>query len=433
MAVASKYAHAIHPLVRTLRYFMDNCAGTNKSQFMFGAIGLLLAFGVIDACLIFFMIPGHTKFECDKAARHTAGGFQHADVFNHGMLNQLFSRYVTARAYNGDVLLLLKEVTPELFTEIPGISSHRSFILVADDGGMGEDLVPCDSSGTFTRTSIDVAVRRLAARSTFDLVKRMRALPLSYGIGSGGELFPPSPEDAWTPTRTVRLFMAEAETSGEYKELRGWHKKGKRTSACLYETLAGIKTFNEADADADGKKGLAAPYGQMQKQFEEQYSSYVPTNRAPDEYDVAASGATGTMSYAFFDECLSAADKLRCNMSQMAEVVETVLVGAFRSMDATFRDLDAAAAAAARRATQGIPADVPLEPAPKTTTTKRAYSSKTDDETLLGLCPLDAGTDLPTKPDLKRRREIAGEMGLELKQLDGPLARLCKKGCMRAE
>ena len=58
---------------------------------------------------------------------------------------------------------------------------------------------------------------------------------------------------------------------------------------------------------------------------------------------------------------------------------------------------------------------------------------ETDDETLLGLCPLDAGADLPTKPDLKRRREIAGEMGLELKQLDGPLARLCKKGCLRAQ
>ena len=96
-----------------------------------------------------------------------------------------------------------------------------------------------------------------------------------------------------------------------------------RTSACLHETLAKVQTFNEADADADGKKGLAAPYGQMQKQFEEQYSSYVPANRAPDEYDVAASGATGTMSDTFFDECLSAADKLRWNMSQMSDLVET--------------------------------------------------------------------------------------------------------------
>ena len=113
--------------------------------------------------------------------------------------------------------------------------------------------------------------------------------------------------------------------------------------------------------------------------------------------------------------------------------METFLVSAFRGLDVHLRDRDAAAAAAARRAANGIPADAPLEPTPTTTTTKRAYSGKTDDATLLGLCPRDAGADLPTKPDLKRRREIAGEMGLELKQLDGPLARLCKKGCLRAQ
>ena len=28
----------LHPFLRVVQYFMDNCSGTNKSQFMFGAM-----------------------------------------------------------------------------------------------------------------------------------------------------------------------------------------------------------------------------------------------------------------------------------------------------------------------------------------------------------------------------------------------------------
>ena len=45
-----------HPFIRVVQYFMDNCAGTNKSQFVFGALALLTLTGVLDSMCLEFMM-----------------------------------------------------------------------------------------------------------------------------------------------------------------------------------------------------------------------------------------------------------------------------------------------------------------------------------------------------------------------------------------
>ena len=60
------------PFVRHVRHIMDNCTGTNKSQFVFGTMGAALAAAILDVFEPYFGLPGHTKFECDKTAQLTA-------------------------------------------------------------------------------------------------------------------------------------------------------------------------------------------------------------------------------------------------------------------------------------------------------------------------------------------------------------------------
>eukprot|EP00173_Palmaria_palmata_P001631 Plantae.Rhodophyta-Palmaria_palmata.ctg19330.p1 GENE.Plantae.Rhodophyta-Palmaria_palmata.ctg19330~~Plantae.Rhodophyta-Palmaria_palmata.ctg19330.p1 ORF type:complete len:101 (-),score=14.55 Plantae.Rhodophyta-Palmaria_palmata.ctg19330:263-565(-) len=70
------------PFMREFRYQMDNCGATNKSQFCFGVLALLLLFGYLDAIDVFFMVVGHTKFGPDDVARAIAGIYQRLDTFN---------------------------------------------------------------------------------------------------------------------------------------------------------------------------------------------------------------------------------------------------------------------------------------------------------------------------------------------------------------
>ena len=86
-----------HPFLRRVKFFADNCAGTNKSQFAFGALALSILTAVADAFAIQYQVPGHTKFESDVTAQKTGTVFNRSDCFNHGMLLDSFSPYVTAR------------------------------------------------------------------------------------------------------------------------------------------------------------------------------------------------------------------------------------------------------------------------------------------------------------------------------------------------
>jgi len=92
------------PGVRMLRWHMDSCAATNKSQFLCGGMGLLAAFGILDAVQALFMVVGHTRFGPDLVARHVAGRFKREDAFNSAQLLGMLRNYSTAGVYDGDLL-----------------------------------------------------------------------------------------------------------------------------------------------------------------------------------------------------------------------------------------------------------------------------------------------------------------------------------------
>ena len=54
---------------------MDNCVGTNKSQFFFGELAILVLLGILDSIEFAFMVVGHTKFKPDVICRHIAGQY----------------------------------------------------------------------------------------------------------------------------------------------------------------------------------------------------------------------------------------------------------------------------------------------------------------------------------------------------------------------
>ena len=141
-AFASASAGAWNPFLRRIFYNMDNCAGTNKSQFCFGGIALLAMSGNLDTILLMFQLQGHTKFDPDIAAQKTAGAFNSRDTFNHGMLNKHFSDHVTTIAYDHKLLKDWKAATPDIFEPVDNITSYHTFMLLADDGkvDLGEPL-----------------------------------------------------------------------------------------------------------------------------------------------------------------------------------------------------------------------------------------------------------------------------------------------------
>ena len=82
-AEAAVLSHPSHPtrlikgranaLSRTLRLQMDNCAGTNKSQFIIAGLAMLVALNIVEVVLLQFMVAGHTKFAPDENAQKISG------------------------------------------------------------------------------------------------------------------------------------------------------------------------------------------------------------------------------------------------------------------------------------------------------------------------------------------------------------------------
>lgn len=143
------------PFIRSLRYHIDGCAGTNKSQFAFGGLALLACTSVVDSINIELRVPGHTKFAPDLVARHIAGKYNSSDTFNHAQLQSHVCPYATSLAYDGRLLETWKTGSSGLFKTVDHIMSYRSFCLFADDGkvslgeavSMPDDLPPFPDKG----------------------------------------------------------------------------------------------------------------------------------------------------------------------------------------------------------------------------------------------------------------------------------------------
>jgi len=304
-AVAMASAMQPHPFVRRVRDFMDNCAGTNKSQYTFGALALLLLKGELDTLFIDYMVPGDTKFDSDVCAQKTAGKFNSRGCFNHGMLNEMFSAHVTARAYNLEQMQHFKPCTTVLFQPVNHITQFRSFLLVGDDGNLDGDpgssadpptAFPDENGVTFyDAASVETACKMLEERSL------VRILPIALeatnyrGIGDGTGLYGQPATTQAFPFRRVRLFKRLTECGAVWAEQTGYHVKQQRGDAEIRAALAKIVTF--ADLDKDVLGGMGKPlYGNKEKQIKEQFGRYVPPQDVPARYDLGENGMSGRLS-----------------------------------------------------------------------------------------------------------------------------------------
>ena len=210
-------------IVRVMEDFMDNCSGTQKSQYGLGGFALKVMTAELDAVYLSYMMLGHTKFESDVPAQKTAGAFNRGDCFNHGMLDKLFAPYVTARAYDGNLLHTVKDCTKLLFAKVDLITSFRSFLLIGDDGLFQDSLVRVfvfDSDGArmqlfpdktgdfYSFESVTAAVEALAERSLNILLPILLGLDDKkgyHGVGDGTGNYGPVSTDKIFKYRHARL------------------------------------------------------------------------------------------------------------------------------------------------------------------------------------------------------------------------------------
>lgn len=181
------------PFVRCIRLHMESCPSTNKSQFFYGGLGLILSTGVLDCAMVLYMVVGHTKFGPDLVARALAGRYKSSDVFSHGQLNEVFKPFGTVGAYGGDMLQTWKKRTQTLFSPINHIMSYRCFLLLADDGevNLSAPETPPPTFELFPNRGPLVRDGVLLAECTKDAARglRYRVLPALRGPpkrGTGG-------------------------------------------------------------------------------------------------------------------------------------------------------------------------------------------------------------------------------------------------------
>ncbi|KAJ1616685.1 hypothetical protein T492DRAFT_1104977, partial [Pavlovales sp. CCMP2436] len=284
---------------------MDNCAGTNKSQFVFGGFALLLTLGLLDVVRPRFMIAGRTKFGPDVVAQKIAGQYNKADVFNHAQLNERAALHASVKAYDGTAMLrTYRACTPSLFRAVTHINSYRLFTLVRDDGlfdigdGLnksGTDAKDFPGSGmVFPEATIEAALNALKRRSAIRVLRSVRAGTFA-GVGAGSGLFGARREQL-VPDRierayAVRLFV-KVEEKGTY-----WMEIPNYTKVCASELTASvIAVLSEivpyAVSTHDKQQGTEV-VGPRAAHIIEQYKKWVPPQFVPDEYDLGRGGASG--------------------------------------------------------------------------------------------------------------------------------------------
>lgn len=229
------------PFVRKLRMHMDSCPGTNKSQFFFGGLGLMLSVGLLDCAMVVFMVVGHTKFGPDLVARQIAGSYNQADAFNHGQLVRLMTPYSTAGFYGDEVLHTWKAGTEKLFSSINHIMSYRGFLLLADDGKveLGSPETPDvnkfepfeDTGPLYKDAKLMLECDRAACRSLKEDVFPSLRKKKYHGVDraavtdkcqdSKGALLLP---DSVLECRKVRLFTRRHADDRYWREQMNWMK-----------------------------------------------------------------------------------------------------------------------------------------------------------------------------------------------------------------
>ncbi len=298
-------ATSVLPFVLDAFVQMDNCAGTNKSQFVFGGFALLLTLGLLDVVRPRFMIAGHTKFGPDVVAQKIAEKYNKSDVFNHAQLNERVAHHATVKAYDGtDMLRTYRACTPSLFGAVTNINSYRQFMLVRDDGffdvgdGLpksGTDAKDFPGSGmVFPEATIEAAIKALKRRSAVRLLRDVRAGTFA-GVGAGSGVFGTRREqlvlDRIERAYPVRLFV-KAEEKGEYwMEIPNYTKVPEsELTASVNAALSEIVPYTES---THAKQHATENVGPRAAQINEQFRKWVPPQYVPDEYALGTGGASG--------------------------------------------------------------------------------------------------------------------------------------------
>lgn len=286
----------VNAFVRRMIYNMDNCSGTNKSQYMFGCIALLTMLSILDVIHLWFQLQGHTKFKPDSAAQKTAGVFNSEDTFNHGMLNDHFRHHVRVTAYDERLLDDWHSVTPKIFDAIHHITQYRYFIFMRDDGqvDLGAPLAQETSDAAEYPDKGPVYSDAVIERESESLARRTlmtQVLPSVFrgqfeGVGSGsGDVGPATkrliPRDAANVSISrVRLF-----------------KKMHCTSKHWVEQLCYMKSLTDVEINAIISSVKAIVPGQIEgprlAHIKQQYREYVPPKFVPDDFDISLQGASG--------------------------------------------------------------------------------------------------------------------------------------------
>lgn len=283
---------------------MDSCAGTNKSQFFDGGLGLKLSVGLLDCAMVVYMVVGHTNFRPDLVARQIAGVYNSSDAFNHGQSVPMMTPYATAGAYDDSVLHTWKLGTERLFAPIAHIMSYRCLLLIADDGHVqtgvpvkvpSSDFEPFDDPGALYEDEVLMReCERAAARSLTNVVLPSLRTREYHGIGRAavadhrqgpdGALLLPAVVDL---CNRVRLFTRGCAEDPYWREQEGWIKDCSVDSvnACL-AAVEPYKGHPELHKEA---------YGAKAKGIREQYANYVPPEFVPDRFEVPDGGHTGRL------------------------------------------------------------------------------------------------------------------------------------------
>ena len=309
----------LHPFLRELKDQMDNCAGTNKSQFTVGFVALLICLGVLDVACLDFMLPYHGKFGPDLVAQKTACHYNHGDTFNLAMLLEHFSPYCSVRAYDGNLLHTWKEGTVHIFRPVQNITSYRRFMLIADDGNIELKHVnpPPDvserfpNSGKFySEVDLHEAARARKERSLHGIVSAVLAGTYT-GIGAGAASGIYSSSNAQLlpsiikKVDNVRLFMKVRDSDVHWIEQVSYQKT--KDPSAVSMALQKVIPFSASTIPGSCRSDY---WGARAAQITEQYAKYVPTKHVPDEYSINCKGTSGLLSgpvqHVVFNEVQSA-------------------------------------------------------------------------------------------------------------------------------
>ena len=295
-----------HPFIRDIRWQMDNCGGTNKNQYVFGCLALLIMVSILDVGLIDFMKAGHTKFEPDDTARHTAGAYNSSDTFNPAMWLQYCKRYATACFYDGALLRTWKEATTLLFRAVENITTYHSFLFVADDGLLELSELAADTNermsiylkkekgGFFSNEQLEQQVKLLKKRSLQSVITAVRNRS-HHGVGAGNALYNNKTAQFFPPrlgtVRTVRLFKRLHQTDSFWIEQASYQKTVDPIIVC--EAMKKAVQYDMSQIPGQCPK----PYwGARDQNIKDQYAKFVPPQYVPDEFNLAQSGCSGTLS-----------------------------------------------------------------------------------------------------------------------------------------